>query len=65
MLVCICVEFAVICCCVTASGCVSMLVVQLTLLNVVCLLSLSVCGWIVSLRSGCVGWCALCLTCDA
>ena len=28
MLVCICVEFAEICCCVTLSGCVSMLVVQ-------------------------------------
>ena len=27
MLVCICVEFAEICCCVTVSGCVSMLVV--------------------------------------
>ena len=27
MLVCICVEFAVICCCVTVFGCVSMLVV--------------------------------------
>ena len=29
MLVCICVEFAEICCCVTVSGCVSMLVVEL------------------------------------
>ena len=27
MLVCICVEFVEICCCVTVSGCVSMLVV--------------------------------------
>ena len=27
MLVCICVEFAVICCCLTVFGCVSMLVV--------------------------------------
>ena len=27
MLVCICVEFSEICCCVTVSGCVSMLVV--------------------------------------
>ena len=27
--------------------------------------SLGVCGWIVSLRSGCVGCCAFCLTCDA
>ena len=36
MLVCICVEFAVICCCVTVFGCVSMLVVLLMLLNVVC-----------------------------
>ena len=31
------------------------------LLNVVCFLSLGVCGWIVSLCSGCVG----CLICDA
>ena len=28
------------------------------LLNVVCFLSLGVCGWIVSLCSGCVGCCA-------
>ena len=59
MLVCICVEFAEICCCVTVSGCVFML------LNVVCFLSLGVCGWIVSLCSGCVGCCAFCLICDA
>ena len=32
MLVCICVKFAEICCCVTVSGCVSMLM----LLDVVC-----------------------------
>ena len=31
------------------------------LLNVVCFLSLGVCGWIVSLCSGCVGCCAFCL----
>ena len=42
MLVCIFVEFAEICCCVTVSGCVSMLVM---LLNVVGFLSLGVCGW--------------------
>ena len=36
MLVCICVEFAEICCCATVSGCVSMLVVWLMLLNGVC-----------------------------
>ena len=65
MLVCICVEFAVICCCVTVFGYVSMLVVYLMLLNVVCFLSLDVCGWIVSLCSGCVGCCAFCLICDA
>ena len=41
------------------------------LLNVVCFLSLGVCGWIVSLCSGCVGCvgcvgcCAFCLICDA
>ena len=37
------------------------------LLNVVCFLSLGVCGWIVSLchYSGCVGCCAFCLICDA
>ena len=35
------------------------------LLNVVCFFSLGVCGSIVSLRSGCVGCRALCLTCDA
>ena len=35
------------------------------LLNVVCFLSLGVCGWIVSLCSGCVGSCAFCLICDA
>ena len=64
MLVCICVEFADICC-VTVSGCVSMLVVQLMLLNGVCFWSLGVCGWIVSLCSGCVGCCAFCLICDA
>ena len=29
------------------------------------LLSLGVCGWIVSLCSGCVGCCAFCLICDA
>ena len=34
------------------------------LLNVVCSLSLGVCGWIVSLCSGCVGCCAFCLICD-
>ena len=28
------------------------------LLNVICVLSLGVCGWIVSLCSGCVGCCA-------
>ena len=38
---CICVEFAEVCCCVTVSGCVSMLVV---LLNVVCFFSLGVVG---------------------
>ena len=27
--------------------------------------SLGVCGWIVSLCSGCVGWCAFCLIYDA
>ena len=27
--------------------------------------SLGVCGWIVSLSSGCVGYCAFCLICDA
>ena len=32
------------------------------LLNVDCFLSLGVCGWIVSLCSGC---CAFCLICDA
>ena len=32
------------------------------LLNVVCFLSLGVCGWIVSLCSGC---CVFCLICDA
>ena len=42
LLVCICVEFAEICCCVTVSGCVSMLVVYLMLLNVVCFFSLGV-----------------------
>ena len=52
MLVCICVEFAEICCCVTVSGCVSMLVV---LLNVVCFFSLGVCGWIVSCVVGVLG----------
>ena len=35
------------------------------LLNVVCFLSLGVCGLIVSLRSGCVGGSAFCLICDA
>ena len=35
------------------------------LLNVVCFLSLGVCGWIVSLCSGCVGCCAFCLICYA
>ena len=34
------------------------------LLNVVCFLSLGVCGWIVSLCSGCVGCCAFCLICE-
>ena len=33
--------------------------------DVVCFLSLGVCGWIVSLCSGCVGCCAFCLICDA
>ena len=33
------------------------------LLNVVCFLSLGVCGSIVSLCSGCVGCCAFCLIC--
>ena len=33
--------------------------------NVVCFLSLGVCGSIVSLCSGCVGCCAFCLICDA
>ena len=28
-------------------------------------LSQGVCGWIVSLCSGCVGCCAFCLICDA
>ena len=28
-------------------------------------LGLGVCGWIVSLCSGCVGWCAFCLIFDA
>ena len=55
MLVCICVESTEICCCVTASGRVSTLAVQLMLLNVVCFLSLGVCGWIVSLCSGVLG----------
>ena len=31
------------------------------LLNVVCFLSPGVCVWIVSLCSGCVGCCAVCL----
>ena len=38
------------------------------LLNVVCFFSLGVCGWIVSLCSGCVrcvGCCAFCLIRDA
>ena len=35
------------------------------LLNVVCLLSPGVCGWTVSLCSGCVGRRAFRLTCDA
>ena len=35
------------------------------LLNGVCFLCLGVCGWIVSLYSGCVGCCAFCLICDA
>ena len=35
------------------------------LLNVVCFLSLGVCGWIVSLCSGCVGCCAFRPTRDA
>ena len=65
MLVCICVEFAEICRLVTVSGCVSTLAAQPMLLNVVCLLSLRVWGWTVSLCSGCVGCCAFCLTCDA
>ena len=65
MLECICVEFAVVCCCVTVFGCVSMLVVSLMLLNVVCFLSLGVYGCIVSLCSGCVGCCTFCLICDA
>ena len=33
--------------------------------EVVCFLSIGVCGWIVSLCSGCVGCCAFCLICDA
>ena len=35
------------------------------LLNVARFFSLGVCGWIVSLCSGCVGCCVFCLTCDA
>ena len=65
MLVCICAESTEIRCRVTVSGCVSTLVVQPMLLNVVCPLSLGVCGWTVSLCSGCVGCCAFRLTCDA
>ena len=61
MLVCICVEFAEICC---VSGCVSMLVVKLMLLNVVCFFE-SRCVWVDCLCSGCVGCCAFCLLCDA
>ena len=61
MLVCICVEFAVICCCVTVFRCVSMLVM---LLVVECGLFLdSMC--IVSLCSGYVGCCAFCQIWDA
>ena len=57
MRVCICVEFAEICCCVTV---VCVYVVECGLF-----FSLRVCGWIVSLCSGCVGCCAFCLICDA
>ena len=64
MLVCICVEFAEICCCVTVSGCVYVGGV-VDVVECGLFLSLGVCGWIVSLCSGCVGCCAFCLICDA
>ena len=61
MPVCICVEFAKICCCVNCvyvGGVVD--VVERGLF-----LSLGECGWVVSLCRVCVGWCVFCLICDA
>ena len=46
-------------------GLVPMFVMYLVLLIVVCFLSLGVGLCIVSLCSGCDGWCAYCLICDA